>query len=77
MLYRPSPTQSSLKRYIYIYIYIHDKSDNLKKTETMCYKYTKDVIIENNYELSKLYNKIIQNFKKNVCIVRAHAITLA
>lgn len=75
MLYWPSPTQSSLKRYIYIYI--HDKSDNLKKTETMFYKDTKDVIIENNYELSKLYNEIIQNFKKNVCIVRAHAFTLA
>lgn len=76
MLYWPSPTQSSLKD-TFIYIYIHDKSDNLKKTETMFYKDTKDVIIENNYELSKLYNEIIQNFKKNVCIVRAHAFTLA
>lgn len=43
----------------------------------MFYKDTKDVIIENNYELSKIYNEIIQKFKKNVCIVRAHAFTLA
>lgn len=43
----------------------------------MSYKDTKDVIIKNNYELSKRYNKIIQNSKKNVRIVRAHALTLA